>query len=137
MRRQPEQKQKFLSRESRRTCCCFWDVVCGRLCVCVCVCVLSHFSCVQPFATLWTVACQDPLSRKFSRQEYWSGWAFSSLGIFPNQGLNPSLLLCRQVLNIWATRVEGFLNSNDERWGKINLQCDDEPGIYSRHSCWR
>ena len=25
------------------------------------------------FATLWTVACQTPVSMGFSRQEYWSG----------------------------------------------------------------
>ena len=25
------------------------------------------------FATLWTVACQAPLSMEFSRQEHWSG----------------------------------------------------------------
>ena len=36
-----------------------------------CVCVLSHFS-VRLFATLWTVACQVPLSMGFSRQEHWS-----------------------------------------------------------------
>ena len=29
--------------------------------------------CVWLFATLWTIACQAPLSRGFSRQEYWSG----------------------------------------------------------------
>ena len=29
-------------------------------------------------ATLWTVACQAPLSMKFSRQEYWSGLPFPS-----------------------------------------------------------
>ena len=34
--------------------------------------VLSHFSCVQLFAILWTIACQAPLSMGFSRQEYWS-----------------------------------------------------------------
>ena len=34
------------------------------------VCLLSHF---QPFATLWTLACQIPLSTGFSRKEYWSG----------------------------------------------------------------
>ena len=34
--------------------------------------VLGHFSCVQLFVTLWTVACQAPLSMGFSRQEYWS-----------------------------------------------------------------
>ena len=36
-------------------------------------CVISHFSHVRLFATLWTVACQSPLSMGFSSQEYWSG----------------------------------------------------------------
>ena len=35
--------------------------------------MLSHFSCVRFFATLWTVSPQAPLSLGFSRQEYWSG----------------------------------------------------------------
>ena len=39
--------------------------------------------------TPWIVACQAPLSMKFSRQEYWSGWPFSSLGNFPNLGIKP------------------------------------------------
>ena len=33
----------------------------------VCACVLRHFSCVWLGATLWTVACQAPLSMGFSR----------------------------------------------------------------------
>ena len=40
---------------------------------CVRACVLSCFSRVQFFVTPWTVACQAPLSKGFSRQEYWSG----------------------------------------------------------------
>ena len=36
----------------------------------VIVLVLSHFSCVQLFATLWTVACHAPLSIGFPKQEY-------------------------------------------------------------------
>ena len=36
-------------------------------------CMLSCFSCVQLFVTLWTIAHQAPLSLGFSRQEYWSG----------------------------------------------------------------
>ena len=35
--------------------------------------LLSHFSCVQLYATLWTIASQAPLSVGFSRHEYWSG----------------------------------------------------------------
>ena len=33
----------------------------------------KSFICVLLFATPWTVACQAPLSMKFSRQEYQSG----------------------------------------------------------------
>jgi len=40
----------------------------------------------------WAVACQAPLSMGFYRQEYWSVLSFPSLGIFPTQGLNLSLL---------------------------------------------
>ena len=36
-----------------------------------CVCMLVHFSRVQLFVTLWTIAHQSPLSMGFSRQEYW------------------------------------------------------------------
>ena len=39
----------------------------------VCACMLSCFSSVQLFATLWTVAGQAPLPLRFFRQEYWSG----------------------------------------------------------------
>ena len=28
---------------------------------------------IQLFVLLWTIACQAPLSKEFSRQEYWSG----------------------------------------------------------------
>ena len=37
---------------------------------------VKSLSCVQLFATPWTVACQAPLSMGFSRQEYWSGLPF-------------------------------------------------------------
>ena len=47
----------------------------------VCVCLLS---CVQLFATPWTVACQASLSKEFSRQEYWSGLPFPSPGDLPD-----------------------------------------------------
>ena len=47
------------------------------------------FSCVQLFATLWTVARQDPPSLEFSRREYWSGLPFPSPGNLPNPGTEP------------------------------------------------
>ena len=47
-------------------------------------------------ATLWTVACQAPLSTGFSRQEYWSGFPFPFPGDLPNPGIEPyNLLHCR------------------------------------------
>ena len=42
------------------------------------------------FATPWTVACQAPLSRGFSRQEYWSGLPFPSPGDLPDLGIKPT-----------------------------------------------
>ena len=42
--------------------------------------------------TPWTAAHQAPLSMGFSRQGYWSGLPCPPPGIFPTQGLNPSLL---------------------------------------------
>ena len=49
----------------------------------------NELSCVRFFVTPWNVACQAPLSMKFSRQEYWSGQLFTSLGDFPNPGIEP------------------------------------------------
>ena len=40
---------------------------------------------VQPYG-LYT-ACQVPLSMGFSRQEYWSGLQYPSLGDLPNPGI--------------------------------------------------
>ena len=62
------------------------------VCVCVCVCILSCFSHVCLFATLWTVACQAPLSMGFSRQEFWSGLLCSPPGDLPNPGIDSHLL---------------------------------------------
>ena len=56
-------------------------------------CMLSCFSHVRLFATLWTVARQAPLSMGFSRQDYWSGLPFPSQGDLPNPGIKPTSLL--------------------------------------------
>ena len=49
-------------------------------------------------ATLWTIACQVPLSMGFSRQEYWSGLPFPSPGDLPDLGIKPGSKHCRQIL---------------------------------------
>ena len=55
--------------------------------------MLSHFSSVRLFVSLWTVACQAPLSIGFSRQEYWSGLPCPPPGDLPNPGIEPVSLL--------------------------------------------
>ena len=60
--------------------------------------VLSHMSCAHSvvcvwlFATPWTIAHQAPLSMKFSRQEYWHGVPFPTLGDLPDPGIAPESL---------------------------------------------
>jgi len=53
----------------------------------------AHFSCVQLFATPWTVAQQAPVSMGFSRQEYWSGLPFLPSGDLPHPGIEAASLM--------------------------------------------
>ena len=53
-------------------------------------CMLSHFSSVQLYVTLWTVAHQAPLSMEFPRQEYWGGMPYPPPGDLPNPGIEPA-----------------------------------------------
>ena len=55
--------------------------------------MLSRFSHVQLFATLWTVACQAPLSMGFFRQEHWSELPFPPPGDLPDPGVQPTSLM--------------------------------------------
>ena len=55
--------------------------------------VLSHFSPVRLFATLWTVAHQAAVSMGFSRQEYWSGLPCPPAGDLPNPGIESASLM--------------------------------------------
>ena len=53
-----------------------------------CACVLVTQSCL--FVSLWTVACQSPLSMGYFRKEYWSGLPFPSPGDLPDLGIEPA-----------------------------------------------
>ena len=55
--------------------------------------LLSHFSRIQLFATLWTVAHQVPLSMGFSRQEYWDGLPYHPPGDLPKPGMESMSLV--------------------------------------------
>ena len=50
---------------------------------------VKSLSRVRLFATPWMIAYQALWSMGFSRQEYWSGLPFPSLGDLPNLGIEP------------------------------------------------
>ena len=60
---------------------------------------ISFYMCVRacsvasvmsdPFATLWTIALQAPLSMGFSRQEYWGGLPCPPPGDLSDPGIQP------------------------------------------------
>ena len=84
------------------------------MCVCVCVCMLSHFSHVQLFVTLWTIAFQDPLSMGFSWQEYWSELLCPPPEYLPDPGIEPLSLTSLAL-------AEGFFTTNVTREAHIYI----------------
>ena len=76
------------------------------------LCLLSWFSCVWLFATLWTVAHQGPLSLEFSRQEYWRGLPFHSPGDLPDPGMEP------KSLTLPSPALAGGFFTNSTTWIK-------------------
>ena len=51
--------------------------------------MLTHFSPVQLYATLWTITHQASLSTGFSRQEYWSTLLCPPIGDLPDSKIKP------------------------------------------------
>ena len=70
---------------------------------------------VRLFVTQWTVARQAPLSKGFSRQEYWRGLLFLSPGDLPDPGIKSTSLaspaLAVGFCTSWATREAQFVTS--------------------------
>ena len=71
----------------------------------MCVCMLSLFSHVQLFVTLWTITHQAPLSMGFSRQAYWNGLPNPSPGDLPDPWIEPVSLGS-------ATLADGFFTTS-------------------------
>ena len=72
----------------------------------ICVCMLSCFSHVWLFATLWTIAWQAPLPMAFSRQEHWSGLPCPPPGDLPDPGIeprSPALQVDSLLLSHWGS----------------------------------
>ena len=71
--------------------------------------MLSCFSPISLFVTLWTVACQAPLSVGFSRQEYRNGLPFPLPGELPNSGIEP--------VSLMSPALAGRFFTTSESWG--------------------
>ena len=59
--------------------------------------MLSHYSRVQLFATLWTIVHQAPLSMGLSRQEYYSRFPCPPPWDLPNSRIELEPLLSRAM----------------------------------------
>ena len=55
-----------------------------------CACALSVLYSCSTLCNPWTIACQAPLSVRFSRQEYWSGLPCPPSGNLPDPGIKPT-----------------------------------------------
>ena len=71
--------------------------------------------------TLWTVACQAPLSMGFSRQEYWGGLPFPPPGDLPDPGI--------QSVSLRSPTLAGGFFTASTTWEALT-ECQ----LYSRHS---
>ena len=87
------------------------------------MCVWVTQSC-PTLATPWTVACQSPLSKGFSRQEYWTGSSFPPPADFPNPGIEPM----SPTLQVDALPSE----PPGKPPGWITFHCIDTPHVV----CW-
>ena len=74
--------------------------------------MLSSFSHIHLFVTIWTVAYQAPLAIEFSRHKYWSGFPCPPPGGLPNPGIKPVSLMSPTLAGrffttsaIWEARV--------------------------------
>ena len=81
--------------------------------------VLSHFSCVQLFVTLWTIARQAPWSMGFSRQEYWSGLPCLPPGDLPNPRIKPASLAPPALADGFFTTVSPGKTSRCSRAAQV------------------
>ena len=66
--------------------------------------MLTHFSHVLLFMTLWTVAHQAPLSIAFSRQECWNGLPYPPPGHLPNPEIESASLMSPTFSSVQFSR---------------------------------
>ena len=81
--------------------------------------VLSRFTSVRLFVTLWTLALQAALSMGFPRQEYWSGLLCPPAGGLPDPGIKPASLMSSALAGkffttstTWEFQLSGQVGSS-------------------------
>ena len=84
--------------------------------------MLSRFSPVRLCATLWTVACQVPLSMGFSRQEYWSRLPCSPPGDLPDPGI--------KLMSLTSPALAGGSFTTSAPWETHYKKSCDQSVIY-------
>ena len=95
---------------------CLWSFIKSKV---------KSLSCVQLFATPWTVTCQAPPSMGFIGGYTGVGFHFLLQGIFPTQGSNPGLLHCRQTL--YRLSHQGSLyKDSPSKWTQMDANGSDE-----------
>ena len=99
------QNMLYLGKCSTNTC----EDCCGRVECFFQRCILSHFSRVWLFATLWTVAFQAPLSIGLSRQGYYSGLPCPPPENLPDPGTEPTVSAGRFFRLLSHRGSPGFL----------------------------
>ena len=97
-----------------------------------CVCVLSCFSCVRLFVTLWAVGCRAPLSMGFSRQGHWSGLPCPSPGYLPNPGVEPESLMPSALTGGFFTTNAAWEGNKGYLRGRCLSGCCGGWGVRSR-----
>ena len=66
----------------------------------------------EALPTPWTVACQDPLSMGYRRQEYWSGLPVPTRRELPDPGIEP--------VSLASPALTGRFFTNSVTWEALN-----------------
>ena len=69
---------------------------------------IQSLSCIQLFATSWTVALKPSLSVEFCRQECWNGFPFPIPGNLPEPGIELVSLASCALAGKFLTTVKFF-----------------------------
>ena len=88
---------------------------------------------VRLFVTPWTVACQAPLSMRFSWQEYWSGLPDPPSGDLPHPGIeamSPVLQVGSLLLSPWGSSQRNYPPVKKNTVKMTILSTDSMQAIY-------